>query len=108
MPTRPLLPGLLILVFAGAAPAYAGCHLVDCVENVYITDKQVAKKSCEDLWILRNSIYKDAGYCFKSPRAIRWFNNKGCQHDDEAAVPFNDYQRANIKVLKRTEIDHGC
>lgn len=96
------------LTVCGASTAHAGCHLIDCVENVVITEKQVASKSCEDLWILRNSIYKDAGYCFKSPKAIKWFGNSGCSYDDEAAVPLNDYQRANAKLLRAVSEKKGC
>ncbi len=32
-------------------------------------------QSCYDLWVQRNSVYKEAGYCFKTPRAIRYFGN---------------------------------
>lgn len=110
MLTRVTLPLMALGAFitTSGSPAYAGCHLIDCVENVFIKREQVAKKSCEDLWILRNSIYKDAGYCFKSARAIKWFGNAGCQHDDEAAVPLNDYQRANAKLLQSVAAEKGC
>ena len=35
-------------------------------------------QSCLDLWVERNSYYKDAGYCFKTSRAISYFGNAGC------------------------------
>src|SRR5690349_15037948 len=34
---------------------------------------------CDDLWVQRNSIYKAYGYCFKTPKAINYFGNAGCQ-----------------------------
>src|SRR5262245_16902249 len=87
------LPVAFVTLGTTAPRAVAGCHLVDCVENVYVTPQQVKKKSCGDLWILRNSVFKDAHYCFKTPRAINFFGNQGCLYDDQAAVPLNDYQR---------------
>jgi hypothetical protein len=91
-----------------SAPASAGCHLVDCVEDVYIKDREVRNIGCEQLWILRNSIFKDAGYCFKTPRAINWFGNAGCRHDSLAGLPLNDFKRHNIGVLQAAERRRGC
>jgi YARHG domain len=34
--------------------------------------------SCPELWFHRNSIFKSAGYCFHTPRAIRVFGNAWC------------------------------
>ena len=31
----------------------------------------LAQGICQSLWVERNSIYKDAGYCFKTARAIK-------------------------------------
>lgn len=102
------LPAAFLALGGGAPEARAGCHLVDCVENVYVNPHQVKTKSCEDLWILRNSMFKDAHYCFKTPRAISWFGNQGCLYDDEASVPLNDYQRHNISVIEDAEAGNGC
>jgi hypothetical protein len=33
--------------------------------------------SCDQLWYARNSIYSDAGYCFKTARGIAAFG-RGC------------------------------
>ncbi len=101
-------PTVAAFALASSKPAVAGCHLVDCVENVYITRSQIADRSCELLWILRNSIYDDAGYCFQSARAMKWFANEGCRFTDEAEVPLNDYQRSNVEVLKEAEAARGC
>ncbi|MCC7252540.1 YARHG domain-containing protein [Hyphomicrobium sp.] len=107
---HPLLPLSLVVATALAVPttASAGCHLVDCVENVYITPKDIQARSCEDLWILRNSIWNDAGYCFKTPRAIKAFGNHACQYTDQSAVPLNDYQRANARTILAVESAHNC
>jgi hypothetical protein len=89
-------------------PVQAGCHLIDCVEDVYVQPKELKGSSCETLWILRNSIYDDAGYCFKTERGKAFFINDGCTHTDIQSVPLNDYQRHNVKVLAKMEAKSGC
>ena len=63
---------------------------------------------CEDLWVERNQIYKDNGYCFKTRRAINYFGNAGCQYDHEADVPLSDRQRKALTDIKRAERLRGC
>lgn len=107
---RTLLPLSLVVAatFAVPATANAGCHLIDCVENVYIAPKEIETRSCEDLWILRNSIWNDAGYCFKTERAVKAFGTHNCRYPDQSAVPLNDYQRANAKTILAVETAHNC
>jgi hypothetical protein len=88
--------------------AQAGCHLIDCVEPVYVPKSQLKPLNCETLWILRNSIYKDHKYCFKTSRAINWFGNAGCLYDDVADVPLPKVQRGNISRIKQVEAAKGC
>jgi hypothetical protein len=65
-------------------------------------------KSCEDLWYRRNNLYKQAGYCFRTARAIRTFGNAGCQYDSEADVPLSARQRAIVARIAQEERDLGC
>jgi YARHG domain-containing protein len=65
-------------------------------------------QSCDDLWYERNAIYKDAGYCFKTRRAIATFGNAGCQYDAEEQVPLARGQRARIASIVRMERELGC
>ncbi len=67
-----------------------------------------AAQSCEDLWYQRNSIYKAAGYCFKTSRAIATFGNAGCLYDVEAALPLSPRARARIDSIVRQERYLGC
>ena len=79
-----------IISIAGSfTPAKAGCHLVDCVEDVFVKPQEIAARRCEDLWVLRNAIYKGARYCFRTERARTWFSNDGCLFDDIESVPLN-------------------
>ena len=63
---------------------------------------------CDELWGERNAIYKDAGYCFRTERAIRAFGNSGCKYDELADVPLSARQRADIADTQRQERENGC
>lgn len=89
-------------------PARAGCHLIDCLENVDIKPADLKGHSCEQLWILRNSVFHEQGYCFHSDKARKWFVGKDCKFDDIRLVPLNDYQRKNVEVVQAAEKDKGC
>ena len=64
--------------------------------------------SCEELWSERNAIFKAAGYCFRTPQAIRAFGNAGCQYDDEADVPLSTRQREQVAQIRATERQLSC
>ncbi|HRE19716.1 MAG TPA: YARHG domain-containing protein [Rhabdaerophilum sp.] len=63
---------------------------------------------CEDLWYSRNAIYKEAGYCFKTARAIRAFGNAGCLYDDMGAVPLSANARRDVADIQYWERRRGC
>ncbi len=77
-----------LLVLAGATPGLA--------------------QSCDEYWYQRNMIYKEAGYCFKTARAIRSFGNAGCRYDDQADVPLSARQRAEIAEITSMERSMRC
>ena len=65
-------------------------------------------QSCQELWVERNSYYKEAGYCFKTPQAISYFGNGGCIYDNEARVPLPREVRARIAEITWLERRIGC
>ncbi len=65
-------------------------------------------QTCQELWIERNQYYKDAGYCFKTARAIRYFGNTACQYSREDEVPLMPAVRARIAEIVRLERELGC
>lgn len=67
-----------------------------------------AQAQCQQLWVERNAIYKRAGYCFKTDRAIRYFGNAGCVYDVEGAIPLTPGQRARIQDILAQEGYYGC
>ncbi len=64
--------------------------------------------SCQDLWMERNQIYKNAGYCFSTPRAIRTFGNAGCVYDRQEDVPLSANQRRIVQAIIRAERINAC
>jgi hypothetical protein len=64
--------------------------------------------SCNALWQARNQIYKDAGYCFKTARAIRFFGNGGCRYNNEAAVPLSAQDQRDIAMFQQVEREKRC
>lgn len=67
-----------------------------------------AQDACYDLWLERNSIFKRAGYCFKTARAIRQFGNAGCQFDDDRDLPLSQRDRNRVAYLVQQERAYGC
>ena len=65
-------------------------------------------QNCLDLWVERNTYYKQAGYCFKTRRAIEYFGNAGCGYYNERDVPLSAAVRARINQIVRTERAYGC
>jgi hypothetical protein len=84
----------LVVASAAAAPAAAG-------DGPEFWD-------CGDLWRNRNLIYKDAGYCFRTARAVRGFGNVGCRHDDINDVPLSANQRREVNEIQRYERLRRC
>lgn len=107
---RPLTVVLAALAACSLAPlsAHAGCHLIDCLENVDITPADLKQHSCEQLFILRNSAFNQQGYCFRTEKGRKFFSNTGCQFDDIRLVPLNDYQRKNVEVIREVEKKKSC
>jgi hypothetical protein len=110
-----VLWGMVALLIAG--PVAAGdeddasslCYeTVGCVHDRKISESDAEKLGCEQLWTVRNGIYHARGYCFKTDRAKEAFGNEGCQYGDESQVPLNDYERANILLIRSIEKRRGC
>ena len=64
--------------------------------------------ACSELWFSRNQIYKDAGYCFKTSRAISAFGNAGCRYDEMQDVPLSERERIAVSRDMREEAALGC
>lgn len=71
-------------------------------------DVQGDAYNCKELYVMRNQLYRDAGYCFKTPKAIKQFGNAGCQYDSLSDVPLSANQRSTISAIKKSEARQGC
>ena len=93
------------------SPARANCYeLIGCTNKDYFTAAaQLKQLSCQILWEVRNTIYKENGYCFHSKKAIKAFpGNAGCQIDDMGKVPLNAAESHNVIAIKKAEAKKGC
>ena len=93
-----------------AIPAHADqCYdQVGCVSREFIAKSSLAPMSCQLLWNVRNQIYKDRGYCFKTATGINEMGNDGCYINDQSAVPLNDFERVNVLKIRSVETAKGC
>jgi hypothetical protein len=65
-------------------------------------------ENCQTLWTQRNTIFKDAGYCFKTARAIAAFGNAGCKYDSLEDVPLSEIDRQAVQSISRQEAAQRC
>ena len=97
-------------VMATASPALADCYDVFGCSNRdrFAYRDLVSGPNCEFLWQMRNRIYQENGYCFKTARGIATFGNEGCRYHSENALPMNRIEWANVIAIKRAEGALGC
>lgn len=71
-------------------------------------NKDLKKLACDNLWLVRNSMYDRHGYCFKTKKARETFDNSDCTVDDAADIDFNNHENANISRIVKIEKSKGC
>ena len=101
-----------IILLSLPATAAAGCFedlgRTGCTDEETFPVADLRRLSCQNLWYLRNSIYDDNGFCFKTAAAQAVFDNTGCYVNDVAKVQMNGHERANISRIVRVEKEKGC
>ena len=98
-----------VTLVASPSPAHANCYeLIGCTNTDYFKTSQLKQLSCQILWEVRNTIYKENGYCFHTQKAIDAFGNAGCKFDNAGDVPFNAAERHNVSAIKKVEAKKGC
>lgn len=96
-------------LLASPSPASANCYeLIGCTNKDYFKTSQLKQLSCQILWEVRNTIYKENGYCFHTQKAIQAFGNAGCKYDNMGDVPLNAAERHNVLAIKKVEAKKGC
>lgn len=76
--------------------------------GVAVSAASAQGRICDRLWVERNQIYKDYGYCFKTERAVRYFGNRGCRYERQADVPISRRDRALVDRIQADERYYGC
>jgi hypothetical protein len=66
------------------------------------------RMSCGELWLARNEIFKAAGYCFQTERAIRQFGNAGCRFISVNELALNSSQRETVAAVLKLEAVRSC
>jgi len=103
-----------LLLGAVAALLTAGPALANCYENIGCDDSDVFARSdlrrlsCQALWEVRNAIYFQNGYCFRTDRAIDFFGNEGCYVTNQSRVRLNEFERENVARISALEKQKGC
>lgn len=62
-------------------------------------------QSCFDLWVARNAIYDNNGYCFKSRLGRTYFDNSDC-YTNNARLSKAEHRR--VARIKAQEKRRGC
>ncbi|HVM99174.1 MAG TPA: YARHG domain-containing protein [Caulobacteraceae bacterium] len=110
---------LAIAALAGLAASLASPVLAACYDVLGCTDRNAFSAhygylaapdgpTCDFLYTMRNSIYAEHGYCFKTARAIQELGNNGCHINDMSAVPLSQIERNNIATIQRAERAKRC
>jgi len=104
------LPAAFACLVLAAAPARSACFEsgVGCTDTGLMPYEALRELSCDSLWSVRNMIYDERGYCFKTERAQEAFDNSGCLYDSAALVPLNDFERQNIRRVVTVEREKDC
>lgn len=107
MTLRSLLVAMTLLAATG--PAMANCYeVIGCDDSDYFQRNDLRQLSCQSLWEVRNLIYQQNGYCFKTDRARAVFSNEGCWITDQGKVSLNAYERDNVATIAAVERSKGC
>lgn len=100
---------LFFILFHRLPDAAAGCYeTVGCTDKQYFSTNSLSSFGCQSLAFLRNSIYAENGYCFKNPQYSAIFLRETCRFNNDSDVPLNQYERANIFAIVKTEREMGC
>jgi len=103
---------LVLALVLPSVPAVAGCFEdvggTGCTYDSLFAESNLRRLSCENLWFVRNSIYDDNGYCFRTKRAQSVFENAGCYVQDLGQVKLNSYERQNVARIQKVERQKSC
>ncbi len=97
------------LTLAGGAAA-ADCYDVFGCSNRdrFRFGDLMSGPNCEFLYVMRNRIYAERGYCFQTARGIATFGNQGCVSANANALGLSAIELANAATILQAEHAKGC
>jgi hypothetical protein len=104
---RLIIAATLALLSAGPTPA-ACYEEIGCTDGDKFRKSDLSEFSCQLLWDVRNTIYKENGYCFQTKKARNYFGNDGCYVDDMEEVKMSSIERHNVGQIVAVEKALGC
>ncbi len=112
------LPLAVILFIAAGESSFsqisASLARPQCYENVgcphkdRISEAQVRDFSCQNLWLVRNTIFHQRGYCFQTTRGRAEFDNSRCSSNSISELKLGPVEQANVATLQKLEQRKGC
>lgn len=106
------LPAAAFLFFALPSAALAACFenlgSTGCTDMEVFGVAELRGLSCQNLWYVRNSIYDDHGYCFRTRAAQAEFDNSDCYETESSRLRFNRHEQTNIDRIVQVERQKGC
>ena len=104
-----LAAGMLMAVSASVGPAQADCFEdIGCTDSDWFDVDDLVALSCENLWHVRNRIYDENGFCFKTKRARNAFDNSDCWVRNQGDVKLSTVERHNVNEIVEAESENGC
>jgi hypothetical protein len=97
-------------VAVSSPAANAGCYDdFGCSDqNAFRLHDLVSGPNCKFLNTMRNAIFAEHHFCFKSPRASAPFDNQGCVAGDPNALGLDRIERANAATILKAEQTLSC
>jgi hypothetical protein len=99
--------GRMIRIWTAAVKGAGGAMLAICIVGGaadVAAAQGVSELSCSELWYARNRLYAEAGYCFKTDRAIAVFGRR-C-HPPYGELSGGD--RRQMEEIQYWERRKGC
>ncbi len=107
MTAKSIVLAAAVLLISG--PAFAACFEdIGCTDTDRMSKSDLRQLSCENLWVTRNTIYQENGYCFKTARAIDYFGNDHCSTSNMSHVQLSGIERFNVGQIVAVERQMGC
>jgi hypothetical protein len=83
-------------------------EIVGCPHKEIISEAQIQDFSCQNLWLVRNTIFHQRGYCFQTSRGRVEFDNSHCSSSAISDLRLSFVEKENIATLREMERRKNC